>query len=67
MTLAQTRERVHQEIEALQDEKGTVDIQVAMHNKELIVLMERSNTIAVQIEKLTGIIPVLKDLEEADK
>ena len=67
MTLAETRERVHQEIEALQDEKGTVDIQVAMHNKELIVLMERSNTIAVQIEKLTGIIPVLKDLEEADK
>ena len=67
MTLAETRERVHQEIEALQDEKGTVDIQVAMHNKELIVLMERSNTIAKQIEKLTGIIPVLKDLEEADK
>ena len=67
MTLAETRERVHQEIEALQDEKGTVDIQVAMHNKELIVLMERSNTIAEQIEKLTGIIPVLKDLEEADK
>ena len=67
MTLAQTRERVHQEIEALQDEKGTVDIQIAMHNKELIVLMERSNTIAVQIEKLSATIPVLKDLEEADK
>ena len=67
MTLAQTRERVHQEIEALQDEKSTVDIQIAMHNKELIVLMERSNTIAEQIEKLTGIIPVLRDLEEADK
>ena len=67
MTLAQTRERVHQEIEALQDEKGTVDIQVAMHNKELIVLMERSNTIAEQIEKLSATIPVLKDLEEADK
>ena len=67
MTLAQTRERVHQEIEALQDEKGTVDIQIAMHNKDLIVLMERSNTIAEQIEKLSAIIPVLKDLEEADK
>ena len=67
MTLAETRERVHQEIEALQDEKGTVDIQVAMHNKELIVLMERSNTIAEQIEKLSATIPVLKDLEEADK
>jgi cell division protein FtsB len=67
MTLAQTRERVHQEIEALQDEKGTVDIQIAMHNKELIVLMERSNTIAEQIEKLSATIPVLKDLEEADK
>jgi len=67
MTLAQTRERVHQEIEALQDEKGTVDIQVAVHNRELIVLIERSNTIAEQIEKLSGIIPVLKDLEEADK
>ena len=67
MTLAQTRERVHQEIEALQDEKSTVDIQIAMHNKELIVLMERSNTVAEQIEKLSGIIPVLKDLEEADK
>ena len=67
MTLAQTRERVHQEIEALQDEKSTVDIQIAMHNKELIVLMERSNTIAEQIEKLSATIPVLKDLEEADK
>ena len=67
MTLAQARERVHQEIEALQDEKGTVDIQVAVHNRELIVLIERSNTIAEQIEKLSGIIPVLKDLEEADK
>ena len=67
MTLAQTRERVHQEIEALQDEKSTVDIQIAMHNKELIVLMERSNTVAEQIEKLSSIIPVLKDLEEADK
>jgi hypothetical protein len=67
MNLAQTRERVHQEIEALQDEKGTVDIQVAVHNRELIVLIERSNTIAEQIEKLSGIIPVLKDLEEADK
>ena len=67
MTLAETRERVHQEIEALQDEKGTVDIQIAMHNKELIVLMERSNTIAEQIEKLSATIPVLKDLEEADK
>ena len=67
MNLAQTRERVHQEIEALQDEKGTVDIQVGVHNRELSVLIERSNTIAEQIEKLSGIIPVLKDLEEADK
>ena len=67
MTLAQTRERVHQEIEALQDEKSTVDIQITVHNKELIVLMERSNTIAEQIEKLSATIPVLKDLEEADK
>ena len=67
MTLAETRERVHQEIEALQDEKSTVDVQISVHNKELIVLMERSNTIAVQIEKLSATIPVLKDLEEADR
>jgi uncharacterized protein YoxC len=67
MTLAQTRERVHQEIEALQDEKSTVDVQISVHNKIVVQLLERSNTIAEQIEKLSATIPVLKDLEEADK
>jgi predicted nucleic acid-binding Zn-ribbon protein len=67
MTLAQTRERVHQEIEALQDEKSTVDIQITVHNRDLVLLMDRSKHIAENIEKLSGIIPVLKDLEEADK
>ena len=66
MTLAQARERVHQEIEALQDEKSTVDVQISVHNKELIQLIERSNTIAADIEKLSGVIPVLKELEEAN-
>ena len=67
MTLAQTRERVHQEIEALQDEKSTVDIQITVHNRDLVLLMDRSKQIAENIEKLSGIIPVLKQLEEADK
>jgi predicted nucleic acid-binding Zn-ribbon protein len=67
MTLAQTRERVHQEIEALQDEKSTVDIQITVHNRDLVLLMDRSKHIAENIEKLSGIIPVLKSLEEADK
>ena len=66
MTLAQTRERVHQEIEALQDEKGTVDVQIAVHNKDLVLLMERSKKITEDIDKLSEVIPVLKDLEEAE-
>ena len=67
MTLAQTRERVHQEIEALQDEKSTVDIQITVHNRDLVLLMDRSKHIAENIEKLSGIIPVLKGLEEAER
>mgnify|MGYP003149962872 CR=1 FL=1 len=67
MTLAETRERVHQEIEALQDEKSTVDIQITVHNKDLILLMDRSKHIAENIEKLSSIIPVLKGLEEAER
>ena len=66
MTLAQTRERVHQEIEALQDEKDTVDVQIAVHNKALVLLMERSKKITEDIDKLSEVIPVLKDLEEAE-
>ena len=67
MTLAQTRELVHQEIEALQDERATVDVQIAVHNKELVLLMERSQKLTEDIVKLSGIIPVLKDLEEAQR
>jgi hypothetical protein len=67
MTLAQTRELVHQEIEALQDERATVDVQIAVHNKDLILLMERSQNLTENIDKLSGIIPVLKDLEEAKR
>ena len=67
MTLAQTRERVHQEIEALQDERATVDVQIAVHNKDLVLLMERSQKLTEDIVKLSGIIPVLKDLEEAQR
>ena len=67
MTLAQTRELVHQEIEALRDEKNTVDVQIAVHNKDLILLMERSRKITEDMNKLSGIIPVLKDLEEAQR
>ena len=66
MTLAQTRELVHQEIEALQDEKDTVDVQIAVHNKDLVLLMERSKKITEDIDKLSEVIPVLKDLEEAE-
>ena len=67
MTLAQTRELVHQEIEALQDERETVDIQIQVHNKDLVLLLERSQKITQAIDKLSGIIPVLKDLEEAKR
>jgi len=67
MTLAQTRELVHQEIEALQDERATVDVQIAVHNKDLILLMERSQNLTENIDKLSGIIPVLKDMEEAKR
>ena len=67
MTLAQTRELVHQEIEALQDERNTVDTQISVHNKDLLQLLNRSKQIAETIEKLTGIIPVLKELEEAER
>ena len=66
MTLAQTRELVHQEIEALRDEKDTVDVQIAVHNKDLVLLMERSKKITEDIDKLSEVIPVLKDLEEAE-
>lgn len=66
MTLAQTRELVHQEIEALQDERATVDVQIAVHNKDLVLLMERSKKITEDIDKLSEVIPVLKDLEEAE-
>ena len=66
MTLAQTRERVHQEIEALRDEKDTVDVQIAVHNKDLVLLMERSKKITEDIDKLSEVIPILKDLEEAE-
>ena len=67
MILAQTRELVHQEIEALQDERATVDVQVAVHNEDLVLLMERSQKLTETIEKLSGIIPVLKELEEAER
>jgi|TARA_R100001143_G_C3230240_1_gene74355 hypothetical protein len=67
MTLAETRERVHQEIEALQDEKSTLGLQIEVHNKELILLMDRVNGVAEQIEKLSNVIPVLKQLEEAER
>ena len=67
MTLAQTRELVHQEIEALQDERAPVDVQIAVHNKDLVMLMERSQNLTQTIDKLSGIIPVLRDLEEAKR
>ena len=67
MTLAQTRERVHREIEALQDEKDTVDVQITVHNKDLVLLMERSKKLTEDLEKLTEVIQVIKDLEEAER
>jgi len=67
MTLAQTRERVHREIEALQDEKDTVDVQITVHNKDLVLLMEPAKKLTEDLEKLTEVIPVLKDLEEAER
>ena len=66
MTLAQTRERVHQEIEALQDEKDTVDVQSAVRTKDRVLVMARSKKITEDIDKLSEVIPVLKDLEEAE-
>ena len=67
MTLAQTRELVHQEIEALQDEREAVDIQIQVHTTALVRLMERSQNLTQTIDKLSGIIPVLRDLEEAKR
>ena len=67
MTLGETRERLHTEIEELQDEKDTVEIQIAVHNKELILLMARSKGLEEQLEKLKDALPVLKELEEASK
>jgi hypothetical protein len=64
MTLAQTRERLHQEIEAYIDEKNTVDVQIEVHNNELVLLMQRAKAIADKIERLSGVIPILKELEE---
>lgn len=67
MTLGEMRERMHTEIEELQDEKDTVEIQIAVHNKELILLMARSKGLEEQLEKLKDALPVLKELEEASK
>ena len=67
MTLGEMRERLHTEIEELQDEKDTVEIQIAVHNKELILLMTRSKGLEEQLEKLKDALPVLKELEEASK
>ena len=67
MTLAETRKRLHQEIEAYIDEKNTVDVQIDVHNNELVLLMGRSKAISDNIEKLSGVIPILKELEEADR
>ena len=64
MTLGEMRERLHTEIEELQDEKDTVEIQIAVHNKEL---MTRSKGLEEQLEKLKDALPVLKELEEASK
>ena len=52
MTLGEMRERMHTEIEELQDEKDTVEVQIAVHNKELILLMTRSKGLEEQLEKL---------------
>ena len=67
MTLGEMRERLHTEIEELQDEKDTVEIQIAVHNKELILLMTRSKGLEEQLEKLKDALPVIKELEEASK
>ena len=67
MTLGEMRERMHTEIEELQDEKDTVEVQIAVHNKELILLMTRSKGLEEQLEKLKDALPVLKELEEASK
>ena len=67
MTLGEMRERLHTEIEELQDEKDTVEIQIAVHNKELILLMARSKGLEEQLEKLKDALPVIKELEEASK
>ena len=67
MTLGEMRERLHTEIEELQDEKDTVEIQIAVHNKEHILLMARSKGLEEQLEKLKDALPVLKELEEASK
>jgi cell division protein FtsB len=67
MTLAETSERLHQEIEAYIDEKSTVDVQIDVQNKELVLLMARSKAISDNIEKLSDVIPILKELEEADR
>lgn len=67
MTLGEMRERMHTEIEELQDEKDTVEIQIAVHNKELILLMARSKGLEEQLEKLKDALPVIKELEEASK
>tara|TARA_R110000744_G_scaffold320945_1_gene427083 strand:+ start:943 stop:1119 length:177 start_codon:yes stop_codon:yes gene_type:complete len=58
---------MHTEIEELQDEKDTVEVQIAVHNKELILLMTRSKGLEEQLEKLKDALPVLKELEEASK
>jgi hypothetical protein len=67
MTLGEMRERMHTEIEELQDEKDTVEVQIAVHNKELILLMTRSKGLEEQLEKLKDALPVIKELEEASK
>mgnify|MGYP003149980394 CR=1 FL=1 len=67
MTLGEMRERMHTEIEELQDEKDTVEVQIAVHNKELILFMTRSKGLEEQIVKLKDALPVLKELEEASK
>ena len=63
MTLGEMRERMHTEIEELQDEKDTVEVQIAVHNKELILLMARSKGLEEQLVKLKDALPVLKELE----
>ena len=66
MTLAETSERLHQEIEAYIDEKSTVDVQIDVQNKELILLMARSKAISDNIEKLSDVIPILKELSAGE-